>query len=211
VGRRYDPVAALCMTAALMLALDPDVLLDVGFQLSFAAMAGISAVTPMLMPSMVALHVPRALAYPLAVSLGAQAATLPLSALWTGQVSLVSPLATLAGDLALAPLMITGILTALLGMVGWGALAAIPGTLAWACAAWLIESARLWASVPGAYVQVDAAPVLVVGYYVLLLLVLKLAGDRRAGRPLERASIVRLVLGLAAAGLWAVALGMIFR
>jgi competence protein ComEC len=211
VGRRYDPVAALCVTAALMLALDPDLLLDAGFQLSFAAMAGISAVSPPLMAALVSLRLPRAVALALAVSLGAQAASVPLAALWTGQVSLVSPLATLAGDLALAPLMISGIATALLDAVGLGALAVIPATVSWASASWLLESARLWASVPGASVQVEVAPALVVAYYAALALGLRAVAVRRAGRRLERATVLRAALGLAAIGIWVVALGMIFK
>jgi competence protein ComEC len=211
VGRRYDPVAALCMTAALMLALDPDLLLDAGFQLSFAAMAGISAVSPPLMAALVSLRLPRAVALALAVSLGAQAASVPLAALWTGQVSLVSPLATLAGDLALAPLMISGIATALLDAVGLGALAVIPATVSWASAVWLLESARLWASVPGAAVQVEVAPAIVVAYYAALALGLRAVAARRTGRRLERATVLRAALGLAAVGIWVVALGMIFK
>ena len=211
VGRRYDPAAALCMTAAIMLALDPDVLLDAGFQLSFAAMAGIATVTPLLMPALLALRLPRALALPLAVSLGAQAATLPLSAMWTEQVSLVSPLATLAGDLALAPLMISGILTALLGAAGLGAIAALPAAVSWVSASWLLESARLWSSVPGASVSVEVAPAVTIAYYTALAACLRLASLRRAGRPIGRAVLVRAGLGVVAVGVWALALGMILR
>ncbi|HET9493294.1 MAG TPA: ComEC/Rec2 family competence protein [Chloroflexia bacterium] len=211
VGRRYDPVAALCVTAAFMLALDPNLLLDAGFQLSFAAMAGISAISPMLMAALLARRVPAVVALPLAVSLGAQAASVPLGAMWTGQVSLVSPLATLAGDLALAPLMIAGILTALLDLIGLGAVAAIPAAAAWASAGWLLESARLWASVPGASVGVDVPPAVAVVYYVTLALCLRLALLRRAGRPVERMTVVRFALGVAAVGVWAAAFAMLFR
>jgi competence protein ComEC len=211
VGRRYDPAAALCMTAAIMLALDPDVLLDAGFQLSFAAMAGIATITPLLMPALLSLRLPRALALPVAVSLGAQAATLPLSAMWTAQVSLVSPLATLAGDLALAPLMISGILTALLDGVGLGAIAALPAAVSWASASWLLESARLWASVPGASVSVEVAPAVTIAYYAALAACLRLASLRQAGRPIGRSMLIRAGLGVAAVGVWALALGMILK
>jgi competence protein ComEC len=211
LGRRYDPVAALCVTAALMLMLDPDLLLDAGFQLSFAAMAGISWVSPLLMAALLARRVPAVVALPLAVSLGAQAVSVPLGAMWTGQVSLVSPIATLAGDLALAPITIAGILTALLDLVGLGVLASIPAAVAWASAGWLIESARLWASVPGASVAVAVPPALAIVYYTALALCLQLATLRRAGRPVGRMSVVRAALGVAAVGVWAVALATLFR
>jgi competence protein ComEC len=211
VGRRYDPFAALCVTAAIMLALDPDVLLDAGFQLSFAAMAGISLVSPLLMRALGRLHVPGAVALPVAVSLGAQAATLPLSAMWTGQVSLVSPIATLSGDLAMAPLMISGILAALLALAGLGTVAALPAAVSWASAGWLLESARLWASVPGASVPVSVEPVLALGYYAALSACLWVVDMRRAGRKLERAVVMRVALGVLAIGVWAVAFGMLLK
>jgi competence protein ComEC len=211
VGRRYDPVAALGVTAAIMLMLDPDLLLDAGFQLSFAAMAGIAAISPMLMSALAAKRIPAAVALPLAVSLGAQAATLPLGAMWTGQVSLVSPLATLAGDLALAPLMIAGILTAVLAMIGLGALAVVPAALAWASAGWLVESARLWASVPGASVPVDISPVVAVAYYAALALCLRLIALGRAGRRIERMTVVRIALAIGAIGAWAAVFAMLLK
>jgi competence protein ComEC len=211
VGRRYDPVAALCMSAALMLALDPDLLLDAGFQLSFAAMAGISTIAPLLLHGLVSAHLPRLLAVPLAVSLGAQVSSVPLAAIWTGQVSLVSPLSTLAGDLALAPLMIGGMLTSLLDIVGLGGLAPIPAALSWASASWLVESARFWASVPGASIHVDLAPALAAAYYAALALGVWATTLRRAGRRIVRVTLVRVALGVAAVGVWAVALGMLFK
>jgi hypothetical protein len=107
--------------------------------------------------------------------------------------------------------MISGILTALLDVVGLGAIAALPAALSWASASWLVESARLWASVPGAWVAVDVAPAVTLAYYTALALCLRALAMRRAGRRIERVMIVRAALAIAAVGVWAAAFAMLFR
>ena len=72
VRRRYDPLAALALPAFIMSLLDPEVLQDAGFQLSFCAMLGIAFVSPHILDRMSKLRVPPLLALPLATGLGAR-------------------------------------------------------------------------------------------------------------------------------------------
>jgi ComEC/Rec2-related protein len=116
VGRRYDPMAALAVAAAGMVLLDPYVLADAGFQLSYLAMLGITTLAPAIYALSKRLRLPAVLGLPVATTLAAQAATLPLSILLSGQFTLVSPLATLTADLSLLPLMLSGIITAFIGL-----------------------------------------------------------------------------------------------
>jgi competence protein ComEC len=178
-GRRFDPVSAVAVSAFCMAAANPYVLADAGFQLSFLAMLGITLFSPGIYRAIKRRFVPAWLAVALATSFGAQLLTLPLSALLTGRVSFVSPLATLAIDPALLPLMVSGILTGVVGAVA-PPLAVIVAPLAWLCAAWMLLMVGWWASLPIASIQLDNVnPLWVVAYYVTLVYALWLVGYSR--------------------------------
>jgi competence protein ComEC len=111
------------LCAALMLAIEPAVAGDVGFQLSFLGTAGI-----LVLASPIAAHVPgpRLLVEPFAVTIAAQLATAPVTAGTFGVLSLVGPFAN-ALVLPLIPLVIVvGGAGALLGTaipaLGWAPL-----------------------------------------------------------------------------------------
>jgi len=125
-GRRSAALSALLFAAALMIALQPQTIRDVSFQLSFAATAGIMFLaSPLRRWSIVAVAralrletVPRwagtFLAEPLAVTLSAIFATAPLLALNFGRVSLVAVPANLL-VVPLFPLILASSLVAALG------------------------------------------------------------------------------------------------
>jgi competence protein ComEC len=122
-GRRPHSFALLGVCAALLLAIEPAVATDVGFQLSFLGTAGI-----LVLASPIAAHVPgpRLLVEPFAVTIAAQLATAPITAGTFGVLSLVGPVAN-ALVLPVIPLVIVvGGAGALLGMVapalGWAPL-----------------------------------------------------------------------------------------
>jgi competence protein ComEC len=165
VGRRYDPVAAIAVSAGVMAFADPYVLADGGFQLSFGALLGITLLSPGIYRLMKRLRVPSYLALALATSFGAQAATFPLIILLTGRLSLVSPLATLTTDFSLLPLMVVGIVTGIVGIFV-PPLAAITGLLAWLCGAWMIWGVGWWASLPWASLTLGTVnPLWLLVYY----------------------------------------------
>jgi competence protein ComEC len=78
LGRRRDSGAALAVAALALLAANPRVLFDVGFQLSFAATWGLLFVAPILQLQLSGLG--RRLSEALSVTLGAQLAVAPLIA-----------------------------------------------------------------------------------------------------------------------------------
>lgn len=172
VGRRYDPVAAVAVTAAVMALFDPDVLADAGFQLSFGGMLGIAVVAPHIYRLLTFLHLPTALAAPFSAALGAQVVTAPLTALLWGQVSLVGLPATMTVEVALLPLMVTGILSALPGI--WlPPVGSAFGWLTWLSAGWVLWWAQLWAAMPWASVPLEPVhPAWVPLYYCVLATVI---------------------------------------
>jgi competence protein ComEC len=187
VGRRYDPISALAASAALMCVADPDVLADAGFQLSFAGMLGITLVAPRLYGWSRRHRIPQLLAIPLSASMGAQAMTLPLVALIAGSVSIVSPLATLTADVALLPLMLTGIVAGITGV--WvGIVGALFGILTWLSASWLLWWVELWASFPWASIMLGEVEVTwVIVYYALLGLCLWYVNNNKGRQVVSQA------------------------
>jgi len=93
VGRGRDQWQVLGLAAAVILALSPYALFDVGFQLSFAAFGGMMALTGRLQRLLGRL--PRTVASSIAVSVAASVGTAPVALAQFGQTSLVSPLANL--------------------------------------------------------------------------------------------------------------------
>jgi competence protein ComEC len=212
VGRRYDPTAALSITAAIMILFNPNMLGDAGFLLSFGSMLGIALISPLILQLLTRIHIHRLISAPLAASFGATLVALPLSALLLGLVSLVGPFATLTSDLAMPPLMLIGIATILVGALGTQ-IAAIPGLLVWIFAGWLLASAQFWASLPFATIDTNDASVFqALAYYAVLFTIVMLIG-----KPQARARLVQLraatgtaFLAIVAVVVWAIALYLLF-
>ena len=104
-GRATDPLPLLTATAAAMLAVDPGLVADAGFQLSFLGTLGI-----MLLANPLAdrLPGPRLLREPFALTVAAQVATLPVMASTFGVISLVGPLANALAVPILPALIVPG-------------------------------------------------------------------------------------------------------
>jgi competence protein ComEC len=201
VRRRYDPIAALAIAATAMVIFDPDVLADPGFQLSFAAMFGMATLAAPLYALTQRLKIPRVLGLPIAVSLAAQSATMPIVALLTGQISTVALPATLIAEVALLPLMITGIAAGIFGAI-FTPLAIPLGLLVWPFAAWILWWVQFWASFSWASVDVTGAnPAWVVVYYGIATACLWLV-NRSKKTPLVPRDWANAGLGVAAVTLW---------
>lgn len=94
LGRRYHVYSALAATALAMSLVDPFVLWDSGFQLSFLGTLGIVLLTPLFarpLRRLEDLPLGSMLVESLAVTLAAQLATLPIFALTFAQLSFVAP------------------------------------------------------------------------------------------------------------------------
>ena len=186
-GRRGRASAALGVTCVGLLLLDPATVTDLGFQLSVAATAGLLAWASRLrgwLAGRLPAHTPGWLLEALAVSLAAQAATLPLVLFHFGRLSLVAPLANLVVAPLVAPAMLLTALAFVAGaMVALGVPAVVlapftlVGTLGIGA---MIAVAEVMAGLP--YASVELAPPLNLAAAGASLLLLA-----RAVRPRRRA------------------------
>ena len=115
-GRPGTAARALAWAVVILLGLNPDTVTDAGFQLSAAATAGLLAWGTPLSTSLRARMpwLPRFVVEGLAVSLAAQAATLPIVLLAFGRLAPLSPLL----NLVVVPLVPLAMATGTLAMVG---------------------------------------------------------------------------------------------
>jgi competence protein ComEC len=120
-GRRASRFYALAVAAAALLALDPGMAADVGWQLSFAAVLGILLLAPPLRAAIAARIGDRgwrrALADGAAMTVAATLATAPLIAFHFEAVSTTTLVANLLAMPAVAPAMWLGMLAAAAGQV----------------------------------------------------------------------------------------------
>lgn len=166
-GRGGDALSFLLFSGAVMVGLDPLLLYDLGFQLSFLATVGLVLLEPPLRGLLSRL--PGWLASTLSVTLAAQLATMPVLVSSFHTLSLVSPLT----NLLIAP-MLPGIMGLGALVVAAGAVARPLGELlapiAWVYLTYLVEVIRWTARLPAASVTVGGLGAwLVVGYCLSLL------------------------------------------
>ena len=177
LGRPKSILPALGLAATVMVALSPNILWSVSFQLSFAAMAGIAALADPISRKLqgllgvfdgevTATHLPiRALAGAVGTSAAAILATLPLTAFYFQQVSLVGLPTTLVTLPMLPFALVFHTLAAVLGLV-FQPLGAAFGWLAWCATTYIVQVVNLAAKLPIASFETGRiAPVLVLGYY----------------------------------------------
>ncbi len=185
---------ALGLAALALLAWRPGDVLDPGFQLSFAATAGLVYLAAPARAALGRLGCPPRLAAAVGVSAAAQCAVLPIMAAHFNQLSLIGP----AANLVVVPL--AGAATT----VGLFALAAaacsdLAGSmalhLAWALALLLRAAVWLAAAIPWALVHVPAPGPLAMSAWTLAAVLAATV----SGRRVRRAALLLAGLGLAAA------------
>jgi competence protein ComEC len=191
MGRPTFAPASLFVAALIMTLLNPFILWDIGFQLSFAATLGLmiyadpfSRWTEARLSSLVGLettrHLMRFLSEALLVTLAAQILTLPLIVGYFHQLSFVSLLANLFILPAQTGVMIWGGLATLVGLV-IPAVGQILAWIAWLFLSYTIALVRFFAAIPGAAVSVDVSPAAVIGSFGLIFAVTWL-WQRRSGQ-----------------------------
>jgi len=144
-GRRRDQWQVLALAALVVLTLNPFAISDVGFQLSFAAFAGMLALAGPLQKSM--RRLPKAIGSNLAVSLAASLGTAPVSLLVFDRTSLVAPLANLLVVPSLPVITGLGMASVFLGFV-WSGFSTALDTLASVPMTWTVQVSRLFAVAP---------------------------------------------------------------
>ena len=174
---------ALLLAACVTLALNPRVWQEPGWQLSFAAVAGILLVAPSIRRSLDAL--PRALAEGVALTIAATAATAPLVAHHFGTLSLASLPANVVALPLVAPIMWIGMLRGLLGQVApAGPLNDLLGTLLEPLLTGFERLAAVFADAPGSTLSLTLAdPLDLAAAYAALTLTVVLA--RRLARRFD--------------------------
>ncbi|MBI5621687.1 ComEC/Rec2 family competence protein [Candidatus Falkowbacteria bacterium] len=174
VGRLNTSLWTLTLTTALMLALNPLMIYDAGFQLSVAAVAGIvrwsvslSQGIDRLLPILNKLH----LTEMVATTLSAQLMTLPLILYNFGNVSIVSLLANLLVLPIATAIMIGGALAVIVAWLYWPLSQPLWWCL-WLLLTYFISVAQLASRLPGAALTgIDFNTPLLVGSYLALAIV----------------------------------------
>lgn len=185
-GRRSDPANTLGLAAALIVVCNPLIAVQPGFQLTFAAVAGIMIFTKPFAGRMEgSSRIGRWLRTGIAVSLGAWLATFPLALIHFNMVSAVSCISSLL----IVPLVFIELLV--------GALVLLTG-FEWigACAGWVYDAMNLaaWActAIPFAWAYMPAPP-----WPAWVLYGVGCAGARWSGRVWPLAIVVCLPVALA--------------
>lgn len=188
VGRRQDGLNSLAIAAGVMALFNPQILWDVGFQLSFTATLGLVLYAAPLSQAFTRLasrFLPPAtverLAGPvgayLLFTLAAQLTSLPVTIYYFGRFSLSSLLANPLILPAQPAVMVLGGLATLLGLV-YLPLGQAAALLAWPFVAYTIRVVELFARFPGGVVALGGIGLLAVGLYYAILLPLTLAWPR---------------------------------
>lgn len=163
LGRQQSAWVALLLAGGAMTALDPQVVNEVSFQLSFAATLGLTTLAPLLReridwqilrrPSLAPLPGARSFSEMFAVTLAAVIFTLPITAATFGRVSLIAPVANLFVVPAFVAVAATSAVAAAVELAVPGAGSAVVW-LAWPPAEYMIEAVRFFATAPGASVEI---------------------------------------------------------
>lgn len=175
-GRLPNPLHALGLAFGGLLAYDPMMLWSVGFQLSFAATAGILVLRKPLLRRMPSL--PTVIAEPVAIAVAAQVAVFPLLAVHFDRISIAALPANLAAVALVPPVTILGLVAGVVALFSvW-----LAGPLVWwaghfvAGLAWVAgvfgrsNSAELpvpnfgWAEAVAAYLLIAALWMVLGGY-----------------------------------------------
>jgi competence protein ComEC len=191
LGRQRTAVTSLAFAAAIMVAVDPLILRDAAFQLSFLGMAGLIFIAPPLMnlgrrivdktigEEGAVASIATIVTDSFSVTLAAIIAVWPVVAHYFGIVSLVGPLATFLALPALPALIVLGAAGGIIGLVFLPIAQGI-GWLAWLFASYMLLIVKGLAALPVSAVGVDwvSAP-LIISYYAVLAIVIWLVGNTR--------------------------------
>jgi competence protein ComEC len=159
LGRQKNIFASLFFSAAIMAGVNPEILFDVSFQLTFTAMLGLIFIAPPLR------NLSRQIIFQkigeegfkvktlilvtdsLSVSLGAIIAICPIMAFYFGIFSFVGPVATLLITPSLSPIIIFGSITAMVGLAS-PPLAQGLGWITWLFLSYMLLLVNGFASIP---------------------------------------------------------------
>jgi len=213
MGRQHTAITSLALAAALMVGINPQVLWDASFQLSFLAMAGLIFIAPPLMTlgrkavnktigeEGIGVSLANITTDSFSVTLAATIAVWPAIAHYFGIVSLASPLATFLALLVLPAVIASGALAGLIGLFALLVAQAI-GWLAWLFISYMLLVVNGFASLPLSSIKVGSAGTsVIVAYYCALAAAIWLISSKKLKEQMPRAkswlsSVVRNCLNL---------------
>ena len=199
LGRQRTAITSLAFAAAIMAGIDPQILWDASFQLSFLAMAGLIFIAPPFMSlgrkavntaigeQGIGVSLANIVTDGFSVTLAAVIAVWPLVAHYFGIVSLVGPLATFLALPALPAIIAAGTLAGLIGLVALP-IAQVIGWLAWLFTSYMLLIVSGFASFPLSAIEVgevDRALILV--YYSVLAAAIWLVSRKKLGERMSKA------------------------
>ncbi len=151
-GRSVYPFMLLICSAFLMLAMNPFIIYDMGFHLSFLATIGLIYLSPYVIkvcgwvPEMFGIR------ESFVSTLSATIATLPITVYAFKGISLIAPIVNLLVLPVIPYAMLTGFFTIIFGSV-FGTVGALNGWLTWLFLEYVIRVAEAFAAIPYAYVS----------------------------------------------------------
>lgn len=156
IGRRGDQTNLMLLAAFLMILFNPYISrYDIGFQLSFAAFAGLIYLSPIiesLISKSRATYLPIYIKSPFTETMSAQIMVFPLIIIYFGRLSIIAPIANVA-VLWIVPLAMLVSLIAGIGGLIWWWLGWILSWLAWPVLTYIIVITEWLARVPLASIE----------------------------------------------------------
>jgi competence protein ComEC len=186
LGRQSSALTALTFAGAVMVGVEPQVLWDASFQLSFLAMAGLIFISPYLQAwsrkgvtaaagkkgTLASLG--NFVADSFAVTLAAILATWPIIAYYFHIVSFVGLPATFFAVLALPGIIITAALTSIVGLIA-PVVAQVIGWISWLFISYFMLIVRAFDAVPFSSVRLESIEACQIWLYYALLAVIAAA------------------------------------
>ncbi len=190
LGRQRNAVAAMSFAGAAMVAIEPRVLWDTSFQLSFLSMLGLVLISPYLVRiiSPRAGHDNNSYVQPLiavivstfGITLAAIIATWPVTALAFRSFSLVGAPATFFAMPSFPAIILTSMLTSIAGVI-WQPAGIFFGWIAWLFLSYFELVVNLFSAIPISYItDINLQPWQVAAYYAALGILLISAKKKQA-------------------------------
>ncbi len=199
LGKQRTAITSLAFAAAIMVGINPQILWDASFQLSFLSMAGLIFLAPPFMAlgrkavsktigeEGIGASLANIVTDSFSVTLAATIAVWPAIAHYFGIVSLVSPLATFLALPALSGIIVAGALAGLIGLFALP-IAQVIGWVAWLFISYMMLIVSGFASLPISSIKVGSVDsTVIVIYYSVLAAAVWVGSRKRLGERMSKA------------------------
>src|SRR3989338_1585060 len=186
IGRASTMVNALVLTGAIMVAVNPRILIfDVGFQLSFLATAGLIYFADDIETTLSKVPKFFEIRSSLAATLSAQILVFPLLIYYFDQLSLIAPLVNVLILPIIPWAMFFGFVSGTLGLL-WAPLSFVTAWITWAMLSYQTAVVEFFAKIPFAAVAIESISLSwVLIYYIVLIVIIFHLTHRRKERRIQ--------------------------